>query len=324
MIRLAMVSRWHVHANDYARNALENPHVKITAVWDDDAARGREWADQLGAVFYADYDELLRSDIDAVIVASSTNLHTGLLTKAAKAGKHIFTEKVLTFTKKDAEAVREAVLESKIHFAISLPHKTQGSLLKAKELVDQGALGDITYMRVRNVHSGSINNWLPDFFYNKELCGGGAMMDLGAHPMYTLSWFLGRPVKVTSIFTNVTHRAVEDNSVTTMCFANGAIGVSETGFVSQTDPYILEISGTKGYLRIHNKKELEYISLDTDKQWVKLETSNPDKRCPLDIWVDGIRSNTQNELYGIDAAVALSELMEAAYTSDRSNTIVQL
>ena len=39
------------------------------------------------------------------------------------------------------------------------------------------------------------------------------MMDLGAHPMYTLNWFMGEPKTVTSQFTNVTPRAVEDNAV---------------------------------------------------------------------------------------------------------------
>ena len=323
MLNIAMISRWHVHANQYAREIGETPGVKIAAVWDDDTARGKQWADELGCDFYEDYDALLENpEIHGVAVVSSTNLHPELLVKAANAGKHIFTEKVLAFTKTDAEKIREAVVRNKVHFTISLPHKTMAGVLQAKKMADSGEIGQVTYMRVRNVHGGSILGWLPDYFYDKTLCGGGAMMDLGAHPMYLLEWFLGKPEKIASAFTQVTNRGVEDNAVSIMRFENGAIGVSETGFVSLCDPFTLEISGTKGYIQVQDG--FRYKNEASNKEWVTVENLDLTLDGPVKYWISSILNNTENALYGIDEAVALTEFMEAAYRSSDHDEIVRL
>ena len=71
-----------------------------------------------------------------------------------------------------------------------------------------GKLGKLNYVRVRKAHNGATGNWLPAF-YDPIACGGGAMVDLGAHPMYLLCDFLGEPRFVQSAFTFVTGRAVE-------------------------------------------------------------------------------------------------------------------
>ena len=177
-------------------------------------------------------------------------------------------------------------------------------------------------MRVRNVHGGSILGWLPDYFYDKTLCGGGAMMDLGAHPMYLLEWFLGTPQKMASAFTQVTGRGVEDNAVSVMSFENGAIGVSETGFVSYCDPFTLEISGTKGY--IHVQDGFRYKNEASNKEWVTEEHLELTLERPIAYWISSILNNTENTLYGIDEAVALTEFMEAAYRSWEEDKIISL
>lgn len=321
-MKIAMVSRWHVHANEYAKELRNTPGVEIAAVWDDDAQRGQAWAEELNCKFYEDYDALLADDeIEGVAVVSPTNQHPELLIKAANAKKHIFTEKVLAFTKTDAVKIRDAVVENGVHFTISLPHKTFPGVLQAKKLLDSGELGQATYMRVRNVHNGSIANWLPDYFYDRTLCGGGAMMDLGAHPMYLLGWFLGRPKHTASIFTEVTKRGVEDNAVSVMTFENGAIGVSETGFVSYGDPFTLEISGTKGYVHLQGDV-LRYRSEGTGKEWVTVEKPDLTSARPVAYWIDSIRNNTENTLFGIDEAVLLTEFMDAAYRSHEEGKIV--
>ena len=99
MIRLAVLSFWHVHAKDYSKQAAEHPDTEIVAVWDDLPARGRAAAQQWGGQFEASLPTLLaRDDIDAVVVVTPTNQHRDVMIAAARAGKHIFTEKVLAST----------------------------------------------------------------------------------------------------------------------------------------------------------------------------------------------------------------------------------
>ena len=86
MLRVAMLSKWHVHAQGYARDFLKTGKAEITAVWDEKPERGSEWAESLGCDFEADLDKLLaRDDVDAVMVCTSTDLHHDVIKKAAEA-----------------------------------------------------------------------------------------------------------------------------------------------------------------------------------------------------------------------------------------------
>ena len=221
-MKAAIIGTWHVHTEEYTRAILENPKAEAAAVWDSDEARGKAFAEKMGLPFTNDLDGIMQDgSIDSVVLCSATCDHPALLQKAAAAKKNIFTEKVLTIGVEDAVAAAEAVKASGRVFTISYPHRTFPTLRAAKAMLDSGKLGRITYARVRNVHNGSSADWLPPHFYDKAQCGGGAMMDLGAHPMYTLYWLLGAPKAITSTFTQVTNRGVEDNAVSVIEFENG-------------------------------------------------------------------------------------------------------
>ena len=56
MLNVAMLSKWHVHADGYARTLKDMDDVNVTCVWDEDAERGAAWAQELGAEFESDLD----------------------------------------------------------------------------------------------------------------------------------------------------------------------------------------------------------------------------------------------------------------------------
>lgn len=139
MIRVALLSRWHVHANDYAREANEHPDIVIQAVWDEDKERGNQWAQELNVDFEENITTLLnRSDIDAVIVDTPTSMHTDVILEAAKAKKHIFSEKVLALTEEDCSLIFESVKENQVSLMLSLPRLNDPSYLYAQDALDQG------------------------------------------------------------------------------------------------------------------------------------------------------------------------------------------
>ena len=252
----------------------------------------------------------LANVLNDVVSGTMPRDHPEIMMKVTAAKKNIFTEKVLTIDPKDAEKVAEAVKASGKVFTISYPHRTFPTLRAVKALMDSGKLGRVTYARVRNVHNGSSANWLPPHFYNKAQCGGGAMIDLGSHPMYTLYWLLGEPKSITSTFTQVTNRGVEDNAVSVIEFADGKIGVSETGFVSECNPYTLEVSGTDGAVMVHGDS-VQWGGKATEGKWVDLEL--PEKEpLPIDQWIDAV-VNGKPSPFTIDEAVMLARLMDGAY-----------
>ena len=317
-MNIAMISSWHVHARGYANDFKAIPGCSITAVWDENPDAGRAWAEELGCPFVSDYEEILADpSIDGIAMTAPTCLHGDMLLRAAKAGKHIFTEKVLTIGTEEALAIARAVKENQVKFVVSFPHRCRPELLFAKSMADSGKLGQITYARVRNAHNGSVADWLPAYFYDEALCGGGAMIDLGAHPMYLLNWILGQPKSVSSAFTQVTGRGVEDNAVSVISYENGAIGVSETGFVTPDDPFVLEIRGTKGGVSVRGS-EASYCCAETEDKWVTVDTLPEALPSPQQQWVDAVTKGTPITVGTIDDAVALTVLMEGAYKAARS------
>lgn len=316
-MKVAVIGTWHVHTEEYTEAIVSNPHSELACVWDPDAEKGKAFAEKHGTSFVADYDEILKDkSIDSVMVCTATCQHVDVIPKAAKAGKNIFTEKVLAFTTAEAEAVCKEITQNNVKFTISFPHRTFPKVRFLKELCDSGKLGKVTYVRIRNVHNGATGGWLPDTFYDKAQCGGGAMMDLGAHPMYLLNWFLGEPLSITSTFTQVTGKGVEDNAVSVAEYAGGAIGVSETGFVSQNYPYVIEVSGTEGAAMIVGDA-VTYCCADTNNEWKAAEVLPDAVPLPIHQWIDAVAAGKEPP-FGVKDAIGLTKYMEGAYASFES------
>ena len=329
MLKVAMLSRWHVHAEGYAHEFKSRDDVQLTVVWDEEPEKGKEFAKQFNMDFEPDLDKLLcRDDVDAVCINTPTNKHPEVIQKCAKAGKHIFTEKVLALTNDEATQIRKAVEESGVKFCISFPHRTFSHNLFAKKVMDEGLLGDVNYMRVRNAHNGASAGWLPPHFYDEAQCGGGAMIDLGAHPMYLIPWIMGKPAEVASAFTHVTGHAVEDNAVTVMKYENGAVAVSETGFVTGFCPFMLELYGTDGSLIISGEEVKLISSKLNDKTgeysgWINPGNLPAPLPSPIIQFVEGVLYGKEI-IFGMDDAVTLTEMMDAAYRSHKQGAFVSL
>lgn len=243
MLRLALLSFWHVHAKDYERDANEHPGTEIVAAWDEQPERGRREAEKRGWRFYEQLDELLANpEIDGVIVTTPTSLHREVMVAAAQAGKHIFTEKVLAATLHDAQAIVDAAAQAGVVLTVSLPRLAHGYTQAFNEMIAAGLLGDLTQVRVRIAHGQAVRTAelpegrLPLHFYDPAEAQGGALIDLGAHPLYLVRLLAGMPDHVQALYGFVTGRAVEDNAVVLFRYASGAIGIAETGFVSPASP----------------------------------------------------------------------------------------
>lgn len=319
MIRTAILSFWHVHADGYAREAAEHPGVEVVAGWDEDPERGAARCAGLGVRFEPDLDKLLADgELDAVIVDTPTDRHRDVLTRAASAGKHIFTEKVIATTTADCTAVLDAVRDAGVTMVVSLPRLAHGYTAAIQDVLAQGTLGTVTQVRVRLSHNGAVGaGWLPEYFYDPVACGGGALMDLGAHPMYLAQLFLGGlPDTVTAAFGFVTGRAVEDNAVATLRRTDGAVGIAEVGFVNRHSPFTIEVHGTEGSLLYGTPDARLLVRAGEAKEWTELPVpaDGPD---PIHQWVSHIEQGTEATA-NLAAARDLTRLVEAAYTAART------
>lgn len=325
MIRIAMLSKWHVHAGDYARQVRESGVAAITCVWDEDRERGAQWAAELGVDFEGSLDAVLaRTDVDAVVIDTPTADHARVMIAAAKAGKHIFTEKAMAPTLAECKTISEAVAASGVKFCISHPHLTTGIAQYAKKAIEDGLLGRIHYMRMRTAHAGSLHGWLPAYWYDVEKAGGGAMMDLGCHPMYTAADLLGKPVRIASMFnTTCAPEPAEDNAVSVVEFENKAIAVLETSFVSPWSADCFELLGTEGALvAVGRDVKIRSTKFGVDG-WVTVDKLPDPKPMAMRMWFDGILNGSPIP-FGTARGEALTELLEHAYVSHKEQKIVTI
>lgn len=313
-MKVAFFGVWHVHVHGYVNTARE--YGEIVGFYERNDKLAEEFSKAYGIPRFNTPEELLASEAEGVIVCSATCDHANDIIMAAKAGKHIFAEKVLALTDADCDRVEAAVNESGVKFAIALFEKYNGSRMLIKQVASSGELGKLNFMRIRMCHSGSTRDWLPEHFYNARECGGGAMIDEGAHGMYLIEWVLGTPITARSAFTvsceleSVKAKntdGLEDNAVTVMTFEGGAIAINEAGFVSNRCPATIEVFGENGFVRLIGNRAVKCTDA-TDGKEVELEIPE-NKPLPL------VQFLTDNILdgCGMREAKALTHMMTMAY-----------
>jgi 1,5-anhydro-D-fructose reductase (1,5-anhydro-D-mannitol-forming) len=327
VFRVAILSFWHVHARDYALEAEEHPGVVITAVWDEEKDRGRMEASKRSVPFHEDLDELLsREDVDGVVVTTSTVAHREVIPAAATAGKHIFAEKVIAPTLSAAWEVVAEVEEAGVTFVVSMPRLYAGYTRAIREALAAGEIGDPTYLRVRVSHDGALpsaaspRGWLPERFFDYRQSAGGVTIDFGAHPLYLLGHLLGMPDEVSAAYGRFTGRAVEDQSVVTMLYPNGAIGVAEASILGASAPFLVEAHGTEGSLLYDPSGGLRTRRRDAER-WSDIRVP-ADGRSPFVRWVD-LSSEGSTDPENVRAALELSALAEAANLSAGEGRLVR-
>lgn len=320
IIGVGVVGFWHVHADDYARETAEHPGTRLVAAWDPDAERGAEGAARLGVDQADSLDALLaRPDVDAITVTTATNEHTEVIGRAIAAGKHVFTEKLLAPTVAEAEKLVAAARDAGVALVVSLPRLAEPFVVTAAALVDQGALGDLTYARVRVAHDGWLGGWLPERFADPVAAIGGAFADLGCHPAYLVQRFLGaEPERITASYGHVTDRAVEDNAVVVALYADGALGVAEASFVTTPGASALELRGTEASLLFgFGQETLIAKGGRFGENWTPVPFAEPGQT-PYALWVDAIRGEADSSR-NLRAAVDLTRFVVAANNAAAAN-----
>jgi scyllo-inositol 2-dehydrogenase (NAD+) len=329
MIHVAMLSKWHVHAEDYAREANENANLTIKVVWDEKVERGEKWAEELGVPFEKNLEKVLTDpDIDAVIVDTPTHLHKEIITLAAKHKKHIFTEKVLAFTIQDCEEILSAVKENDVKLMVSLPRLTENYYLYAQEILDKGLLGRLTSIRCRLSHDGAVSSnthpkgWLPEHFFNKEECGGGALIDLGAHPIYLTNRLAGPAKAVTARLQQTLGYEVDDNAVALVEYESGALGTIETGFLSTGSPFQLELYGTEGSLLMEDQT-IRLKSRQLGHEWFTPKQLPEALPMAMEQWVQHILNEKEPTITEEDI-IGLTLINQAASLSHKQGRRVEI
>ncbi|MEZ4581786.1 MAG: Gfo/Idh/MocA family oxidoreductase, partial [Caldilineaceae bacterium] len=188
-IRMGMLSFAHQHAVSYAQNLQRLPGVEIVGLWNEDAAKGQEYAQRFGMEFYADPNALLDQELDGVIICSANTHHRRDVDLAAGRVRGILCEKPISTNMADGQAIIDRCRDTGTQLQIAFPVRFHPVFAQLKALLDRGELGRILAVECTN-HGSMPGSW----FVQKELSGGGAVIDHTVHVIDLLRWFWGAEV----------------------------------------------------------------------------------------------------------------------------------
>jgi predicted dehydrogenase len=325
MIRTAVLSFWHVHVAGYMKQASEHPEVELVAAWDEDPVRGRERAGQAGLEFIESLDELLsRSDIDAVIVQCATALHHEVITKAAAAGKHVLSDKVLAPTLREAEEIVAAADAAGIVLVTGMVALYHDYINTIRDIVASGDLGKLVNIRMMSCHGRAVDSSLPAGFFSQSEAVGGAVIDM-CHVLYALPYIVGSmPDTTYASFAKITGKEVEDHGFILYEFADGSHANIEISFATKAAPRMeIELNGTEG--TIHFRADAHPTGTGAPEGALFLKALEDPANfqpipfgksltTPLKLWVEHINAKSRPD-HNIAFALDLSRLNEAAYLS---------
>jgi predicted dehydrogenase len=188
------------------------PQVRMAAVSDLFPEKIKRAQDNFGIPHgYADFRELLkRDDLDAVDVCVHNNKHAPIAIAALAAGKHVYCEKPMAGTYRDAEDMYKAARKHKRKLSIQMTTLFSVESRAAKRLIDDGQLGRVYYARsfgYRRRGRPFVDGYGTANFVDKAICAGGALFDMGIYHIANMLFLVGNP-KVLTV-TGATHQELD-------------------------------------------------------------------------------------------------------------------
>jgi 1,5-anhydro-D-fructose reductase (1,5-anhydro-D-mannitol-forming) len=220
-------------------------------VYSSSPERGERYARETGlGRSYASLDELVGDDsIDAVYVSTTNDLHAPQAIAAARAGKHVLSEKPLATALEDALRMRDACARAGVVLAVN-HHMRGGALIRAmRDLISRGEIGDVVAARV--FHANLLPEAMRTWRLNRPEAGAGAVLDLTVHDTDTIRFLLDDEVaEVTAVTANqgMAGGAVEDSAMGVLRMRGGQLVSFHDSFVVPHAGNGVEVHGTTGSL----------------------------------------------------------------------------
>lgn len=181
----------HAHLPGY----LQQPDARLVAIADVVPERARALAEKFGApAWYAAFEDLLANpDVEAVSITTPNAFHAPIAMAALNAGKHVFCEKPPAISADEARRMQAvaAVTGNTLYYCFN--NRFRSDVQQLKRYVDEGELGEVYYAKTATLRRrGSPGGW----FANKQISGGGALIDIGVHCIDWTRFIMGNPEPV--------------------------------------------------------------------------------------------------------------------------------
>jgi predicted dehydrogenase len=240
------IGQWRAEA------AAKSRELQLVVVSDVDAQRAHAIASKYSTRVEKDWRDLIqRDDIDAVIVSTPPWLHAEMCVQALAAGKHVLCEKPLARTAGECREMVTAARRYSRLLATGFNYRFFPSVMKARDLLDSGLIGELDHVRAYAGYSAAEHNhdWLRD----SGLMGGGVLRDNGIHLIDLTRYFLGEVEEVLGFGSNGVwgFTGSEDNGMAVLRNRKGNIASLHASWTEWRGyRFQIEIYGTRGCIRL--------------------------------------------------------------------------
>ncbi len=236
---------------------------------------------------FTDSKKLIRSGlVDAVLLGTPHYAHATIGIDAANNGLHVLTEKPMAVQASMADKLIAAAKKNKVVLEVMFQRHTDPMWKKAKEIIESGALGNLTRTCMVEPHFRTqayydSGGWRAT--WNGE--GGGVMMNQAPHSLDCFVWLGGKPAKVIGKCDIRAHRIeVEDTASALMTYPNGATGYLTTNTFEFPGVALFQFVGDRATLEIRDGKLRLGISSPSSGEFI--HTTKESWSFPVPAWTD--------------------------------------
>lgn len=227
-------------------------------------AKAEAYAREKGFPLYDSYEKALADPkVDAVVLATPHTQHAGQVLAAAKARKHVFTEKPLALTVKNAQAAVRACAKAGVTLAVGYNWRFQPALQEIKRMLEDGRLGKLLHLEGNfcgpSAYRFPKDHWRQERGENPA----GGMTGRGVHVVDAFLHLAGR---VESVHAQSTHRVldygIDDTTSMLLRFRSGASGYLGT-VIATAETWRMQVFGSKGWAEVGDVEHLTTWEMKT-------------------------------------------------------------
>jgi len=294
----------------HARIYSELPEAELVGVMDVDEQTAAEIATKYNTEAFNDCERLLKTDLDAVSVAVPTTLHEDIALKAANHGVHMLIEKPIAESFKSADAVIDAARRKNVKLMIGHIERFNPAILKLKELIYAGELGQILSISCKRVGP-----------YPPRIRDVGIIIDLAVHDIDTISYLYGkRAINVYSIAGNSFH-IKEDHATILLQYEDKKSGMVETNWLTPYKMRKLTVTGTGGVASADYLAQTLAIWNEAGLRKVDVKKSEPLKN-ELELFLHFIRNDEEPSPSGEEGKYVLHVALSAIKSYENGESIL--
>jgi myo-inositol 2-dehydrogenase/D-chiro-inositol 1-dehydrogenase len=314
-----------IHAGNIARH----PGARLHLVVDTDRAAAERLGGLYGAAVGSTADALADPAVDAVVIASSTDTHAGLVEAAARAGKAIFCEKPLDLDRRRAEVCAAVAASCGVKLMVGFNRRFDPSFARLEREIRDGRIGKLEMLTITSRDPAP-----PPIAYVKV--SGGLFRDMMIHDFDMARWLSGEePVEILAAASNLVDPAIGeagdvDTAVVTLRMQSGALcQISNSRRAVYGYDQRIEALGSNGALRAENVVESTVVYSGAEGVVGAkplnffLERYSEAYRRELAHFIDAVANGTTPLTGGVDGVRALA-LADAALEASRTGRAVKL